>query len=342
MEYNGYSLIEILKGRVLRDDADSLVMPLARRVADLERELRTVFRADGTIHSLIYRVVEDPITGTPTFKLNAESMLSLASLLIVDECSMVDDEVGADLLSYGKKILVLGDPAQLPPVRGTGFFTEHAPDVMLTEVHRQAQDNPIIRLSMDVREGRQLALGQYGDSAVVHRSQLQPGVVSGADQVLVGLNRTRRAYNARLRKIRGIEDPLPVPGDRLVCLKNNNDKSLLNGGIWEVMRAKVANDNELPAVEMRVKSMDVGEPESPVDVVVADAFFHGKESDLDWRVRKKFDEFDYGYCLTVHKSQGSQWDNVVLFDESTSFREDRARWLYTGITRAAEKITVVV
>ena len=69
---------------------------------------------------------------------------------------MVDEELGRDLLSFGKPVLVLGDPAQLPPVKGGGFFTEAEPDIMLTEVHRQAADNPIIRMSMVVREGGRL------------------------------------------------------------------------------------------------------------------------------------------------------------------------------------------
>jgi len=72
------------------------------------------------------------------------------------------------------------------------------------------------------------------------------------------------------------------------------------------------------------------------------AFFEGSEETLPWEIRRRSDEFDYGYALTVHKSQGSQWDNVVLFDESRAFREHRHRWLYTAITRAARKLTMVV
>ena len=70
---------------------------------------------------------------------------------MIDECSMVDEELGRDLLSFGKPILVLGDPAQLPPVKGGGFFTETAPDVMLTEIHRQAEGSAIIRASRAAR-----------------------------------------------------------------------------------------------------------------------------------------------------------------------------------------------
>jgi exodeoxyribonuclease-5 len=70
--------------------------------------------------------------------------------------------------------------------------------------------------------------------------------------------------------------------------------------------------------------------------------FSGGIEDIDWAGRKRYDEFDFGYVLTVHKAQGSQWDDVVLFDESNAFGESRARWLYTGITRAAKRLTIVM
>src|SRR3954470_1062620 len=118
----------------------------------------SVLRAKGcpeasTIHSMIYRTRESD-EGGPLFALNRSGLAAKADLIIIDECSMVDEELGRDLLSFGKPVLVLGDPAQLPPVKGGGFFTAELPDAMLTEVHRQARDNPIIRLSMAVREGQ--------------------------------------------------------------------------------------------------------------------------------------------------------------------------------------------
>ncbi|MBN9447616.1 MAG: ATP-binding domain-containing protein, partial [Bosea sp.] len=71
-------------------------------------------------------------------------------------------------------------------------------------------------------------------------------------------------------------------------------------------------------------------------------FFDGTEEEVPWELRRHTDELTFGYALTVHKAQGSQWDDVVLFDEAYAFREHRARWLYTGLTRAAETITVVM
>ncbi len=186
-----------------------------------------------TIHALIYRASENE-DGAPTFTLNQDGPASRAGLIVIDECSMVDAELGRDLLSFGKPILVLGDPAQLPPVKGGGFFTETDPDVMLTQIHRQAEDNPIIRLSQIVRGGGDIGYGIYGESKVIRRDEIEAPMVLAADQVLVGLNRTRRLYNQRIRTLRGIAEALPVSGDKLVCLRNDRAKGLINGGLWRV------------------------------------------------------------------------------------------------------------
>ena len=299
----------------------------------------------STIHSLIYKPIPDEKTGQVHFHLNPDSPVADAKLIIIDEVSMVGAELALDLLSYDTRVLVLGDPAQLPPVKGEGYFINDKPDVMLSEVHRQAADNPIIRLSMDVREGRRLQYGTYGDSVVLQRRGLDKeylqGLVLGADQLLCGLNKTRQTFNARIRDLKtmiGFEAAyLPVRGDRLVCLKNNADKGLLNGGLWEVVKTAA----KAGKMKMTVKSLD-DEKAAPVEVSVPFQFFNGTEKEMDWQDLKKVDQFTYGYGLTVHKSQGSQWDNVLLFDESGAFREDAAKHLYTGITRAAERVTVVV
>ncbi len=298
-----------------------------------------------TIHSLIYKAVEDEVTGEVTFKLNPESAAANAALIVIDEVSMVGEDLAQDLLSYGCKVLVLGDPEQLPPVKGEGFFINAEPDVMLTEVHRQARDNPIIQLSMDVREGRGLKPGTYGDSRVIMRSSITKDelreLAMGADQMLCGLNKTRQTLNTRVRAIKGLAGELepwhPVPTDRLVCLKNNKEKGFLNGGLWELQTANVASK----CASVRVQSLDLPEL-SPIDTDVLLPFFNGTEKELDWKVKKGFDELTYGYCLTVHKSQGSQWDNVLLMDESFVFRDVARKHLYTGVTRASERVTVVV
>jgi exodeoxyribonuclease-5 len=291
----------------------------------------------STIHSLIYRARESG-EEQPSFELWDDAPASKAKLIIIDECSMVDADLGRDLMSFDCPLLVLGDPAQLPPIQGGGFFTNNEPDAMLTEVHRQAQDDPIVRMSMAIREGRTLDIGQFGESEVVRRDALDPDRVMNADQILVGRNNTRRAYNMRVRQKQHIEDPLPVAGDKLVCLRNNRKKALFNGGLW---RVKSRAQSKSQIVTMRVSpDEDFGGRLTKVSVR-ADCFSGGIE-DIPWEQRKPYDEFDYGYVLTVHKSQGSQWDDVVLFDESFAFQDSRARWLYTGITRAAKRLSVVV
>ena len=304
----------------------------------------------STIHSMIYTTREGP-GGIPTFVLNEGGAPATADLIIIDECSMVDAELGADLLSFGTPVLVLGDPAQLPPVKGGGFFTEHQPDVMLTEIHRQAADNPIIALSAKVREGGRLAPGDYGTVRVLRRKELDPNDVFGADQLLVGKNKTRRDMNRWFRRLHGRSDPhSPEPGDKLVCLKNNHSKGLLNGGLWEVVeiddaplkgRRKTSDLATGGLIRMIVKSLDYGIDGQHVEVTVPRAFFLGSEQEMSWKERRRYDEFDFGYALTVHKSQGSQWDNVMVFDESGVFREDAHRHLYTAITRAAERLTII-
>jgi exodeoxyribonuclease-5 len=291
----------------------------------------------STIHSLIYRARETR-DEQPTFELWDDAPASKAKLIVIDECSMVDAELGRDLMSFGCPLLVLGDPAQLPPIQGGGFFTGAEPDAMLTEVHRQAQNDPIVRLSMDVREGRRIEVGDYGDTQVVRRDALDPSRVMQADQVLVGRNNTRKAYNLRIREKQEITDPLPVAGDKLVCLRNNRKKALFNGGLWRVKaraqsKSRIVTMRLVPDEELAAKAVKVS--------VRADCFEGGVEN-IAWEQRKPYDEFDFGYVLTVHKAQGSQWDDVVLFDESFAFQESRARWLYTGITRAAKRLSIVV
>jgi exodeoxyribonuclease-5 len=307
----------------------------------------SVMRAKGcagasTIHAMIYRpkrpAEDEEEEETLSFALNRQSEAAKASLIVIDECSMVDEELGKDLLSFGKPTLVLGDPAQLPPVKGGGFFTEAEPDVMLTQVHRQAAGNPIIRLSMDIREGRELSVGDHGETTIIRRRDISADRILSADQVLVGRNKTRRLYNGRIRELRGYTSPTPEVGEKLVCLRNDKTKGLQNGGLFRVTRVKAPKSGFLKydlAPEDTLERRRIAASVWP-------AFFEGMDEALPWAVRRKSDEFDYGYALTVHKAQGSQWDDIVLFDESFAFREHRARWLYTGVTRAAERLTVVV
>ena len=177
-----------------------------------------------------------------------------------------------------------------------------------------------------------------GDSRVIRRADIDAAAATASDQLLVGLNRTRRAYNRRMRELYGHGSEFPEAGDKLVCLKNNTAKGLLNGGIWIVKTTAATRKKKLA---LHVAPEDDPGAQTAQDRRAA-GVLQGREDILTPEARRRSDEFDYGYALTVHKAQGSQWGAVVLFDESFAFREHRNRWLYTGITRAAEKLTVVI
>lgn len=301
-----------------------------------------------TIHSLIYRPrgeeeVENEETGktsiAPMFSINRQSPVAKAPLIIVDECSMVDEALGKDLMSFGTPILVLGDPGQLPPVSGGGYFTSQEPDYLLTDIHRQARDNPIIQLAMQVREGKEIMHGDWGKAKVIPKGEVTQSLVLDADQVLVGTNRTRRRYNTRLRELKGFATDYPQSGDKLVCLRNDPAKGLLNGSLWQVMTS--SKETVKPGINLMIRPEDDDMDRGAAKIKLLKAAFENIDEEIPWSTRKRYDEFDYGYALTVHKAQGSQWNDVVLFDESWAFRDTRERWLYTAITRAAETLTIV-
>jgi exodeoxyribonuclease-5 len=270
----------------------------------------------------------------PRFLLKEESEVSAAPLVILDECSMVSQRLGEDLLSFGTKVLVLGDPAQLPPVRGTGYFTDAAPDFFLTEIHRQAAESPILRLATIVREGRPLPRGEWGAARVV--GGVTAAEACRADQLLCGTNAKRRAINARQRQLAARAGPWPLAGEKLVCLRNDHQLGLLNGTQWEASRDAEVDEEDEMVIHLAVRP-DVGGPElefqAERDLFVNDerkaAFGSGLQA------------FTYGYGLTVHKAQASQWGSVILFADWPG-RASYNQWLYTGITRAADELTVVV
>lgn len=311
-----------------------------QRLKDLEAERAKLLTHSPVPETLLGKVnaaiaAERTNLARPMFQLNLESPLSLerTKLVVVDEYSMIDQQMGEDLMSFGCPVLALGDPGQLPPVKGSPFF-RGAPDMLLTEIHRQAADNPIIWMSKEVREGRTLNPGRYGESEVIPygaaRDTLAEKVLA-AEQLLVGRNATRLSSNKRVRQLKGHADPLPRAGDKLVCLRNNHEVGLLNGQIWKA-REDATFDGAYLQLQLE------GDDGARLDDVFAHPnYFHGTQ--LDYWARKDAEEFDYGYALTVHKSQGSQWSNTLLLDEW--FMSDRRQWLYTAITRAAERINIV-
>ena len=273
-------------------------------------------------------------------KLPEESALGEADLLVVDECSMVDEEMKQDLLTFGTPILALGDPGQLPPIQGTGALVDPPVQALLTEIHRQAEGNPIIDYATRARSGIHIPYGEEGDSARITRDSITKGLVFGCDQILTGKNNSRRDLNRRYRELEGRQGTYPHPGEKLICLRNNAGLGIFNGMMCEVISRGEEYD---ASIEYEIKT----ELDNTIKVKILRAHFdvyNDKEAlnNVKWWERRDSDEFDFGYAITVHKSQGSQWDRVLVMDDKfLGWKpQERKRWLYTAITRAAESVVI--
>lgn len=279
----------------------------------------------------------------PTFSLRDKDELKDIDLIVIDEVSMVGEQLGQDLLSFDKKILVLGDPAQLPPIDGGGFFTSAKPDFLLTEIHRQARDNPIITMATLVRQGHRLKKGSYGDSKCIDRREENEDP-SNFEQLIVGLNRTRKDWNARYRDLFGWTSSTPEQGEKVICLKNNKERGLLNGTQWRVGQA----EDRGYAIAMEIFPWEEEYDPTKRGLLVEAHQFDTDFKQLMWYERSKAEEFDFGYAITCHKAQGSQWKTVYIANESYVFagrngKPDYSRnWLYTALTRAEERVVVAL
>jgi exodeoxyribonuclease V len=309
-----------------------------------------------TIHKLIYEL--DDSQKTPQFVLRDKASLTQKyKLIVVDEASMVDRKIEEDLKSFGIKILAIGDQGQLEPVSSgkgdnKGTLLEN-PAVVLTEIHRQAEGNPIIHLSMLARQRKRIEPGKYGDKAYVLRKQdLDPrrllSIYMRADQVLCGYNNTRKRINQDIRRALGFTSPLPQVSDKVICTKNNWSKSingiaLVNGmtGFVQELQENVKKDNFIRRDCMKIAFRPDFMKESFKDVLLLHDEFKNNKVELSREEYSIYDQFDFGYVITTHKSQGSQWNNVVLINEVLN-SESHHRWLYTGITRAADKLILIV
>lgn len=288
----------------------------------------------------------------PGFVLNPGSELAFADLLIVDEVSMVDRNLAADLLAFGVPIIALGDPAQLPPVGSGGYFTkggEKVADSMLTDVRRQAEGGDIIELATEVRNSRVLPK----DNPQVYRQISRSGAMA-ADQILVGKNSTRWGKNLKMRKLLGRDGDVLAKGEKIICLENNKNLRCMNGQMFFVQETRESKyPNYIEALLFcDCESFDSNDITchlcrwSPKWVPLHIGGFLSEEEEARIKVmpygKKQAAMYaTYGYAITVHKAQGSEWKNVLLFDESAVFRKDGWRWLYTGITRASEGLVVV-
>lgn len=299
-----------------------------------------------TIHSYRYQPTEDEDGNLKFIRKPKEECEG--DLLIIDEISMVNKELLNDLISLGKPMIGLGDPAQLPPVKGTNDILDN-PDIFLTKVWRN--DGGILELSKDVRETGFYILGKEYHNVRIrsifnYQEEIKRLVTRDDSIVLVKFNNTRRSLNRLVRKeVFNRHKPIEV-GERLICLKNNKDFGIMNGMIFTLLAIKkeIAWAN---AALVRASIDGIGERDLLLDLDI----IKGKTTEVKQSYPKKIKlhrsdrqsvkccEVDYGYVITTHKSQGSEFKHVVVVNEGINIG-DHQKWLYTAVTRARESLVI--
>jgi exodeoxyribonuclease-5 len=267
-------------------------------------------------------------------------------LLILDEVSMVGSRLAEDIQRYGIPVLVLGDPAQLPPVDGGGYYTSGQPDYMLETIHRQALESPVLELATRIRLSQGAALG------ITAADMTAPTVAEAMehDQVIVWSNKRRWAMIDVMRKRMDRQPGVPVAGDRIMCLTNNKDLAVFNGAQFTVL---AATPTPLGPT-LRLLDDDGHERTIPT---FGDGF-QGMDQERQAKgsgagIRGGRMLATFSQAITCHKSQGSEWGSVYVVNELPSMmgmtsRKEGPRaaeaqgrqWLYTAVTRAADRVTI--
>lgn len=302
----------------------------------------------STIHSLIYSS-KDSVGSSPVWELK-ESLQR--NLVIVDEASMVDEQIWNDLLSFKIPILAVGDHGQLPPV-GSSFNLMKQPQIRLERIWRQAEDSEIIEVATLARETGQIPVGNFGEGVrKLDRAEAETGQIvqeileSWKPELLLlcGYNATRTKLNQAIRGYRDYESLAPQIGDRVVCLRNNRTKKIFNGMLGSITSISQAKDDPLGLwydVEIALDGEDY-----PYAGWVLRSQFGASEAIKEIPLLpsgERGDLWEFGYALTVHKAQGSQSESVLVFEErfGKSSEEDWKRWLYTAVTRATTNLIIV-
>ena len=314
----------------------------------------------STLHKLLYESLPRP-DGT-WYRKPVERIPY--KIVVVDEVSMVPQSMIDQLFRYHIYLLALGDPFQLPPINKDDVNTLlDKPHVFLDEIMRQAQESEIIRVSMDIREGKDLSLLDGSEVKIYDKKDFTAPMMLWADQILVGTNATRIGLNNTMRELLGREGG-PQDGDKVICLKNdwdtiaNNYDPLVNGTIgylkdsystfvsfprflgghkFDVLQSKFITDGgaEFDTLPMDKKMIMTGEKccDFKTAWTISRNRMHG---------HKLPKEFTYGYAITCHKAQGSQWEKVLIVEEGFPYdKTEHARWLYTALTRAEEKAVII-
>lgn len=286
-------------------------------------------------------------------------------IVVVDECSMVPMQFREILENMPDIFIIyLGDDAQLPPIKKEDDnHLLDAPNAKLTQIMRQAEGNDIIDIATAIRQGERLNYYNGKDAKILRKSELNEGMLLWADIIICATNRTRAFLNKEVRRIKGYKGDI-VEGEKIICLRNNWDiitpvekVPLINGMIGyahNISEGGVSFPRYLGGridtfnLEVETESREYFNPISidkqcfltntpALTPQMKYKVLHNKE----WRGYLP-EEMTYGYAITCWKAQGSQWDKVLLYEEDFPYEEElRQRFLYTAVTRAADKLVIL-
>ena len=268
-------------------------------------------------------------------------------LIVVDEGSMVPAKMADWLLKFKVPIIVLGDLNQLPPVIGDSFFLKE-PDVVLTQIMRQSSESPIPYFAQNVLQNGTKCLSpglQIGDKInVLSKADITPELLKDYDVIICGTNKTRNNLNTYIReRIYGRTQDYPVIGDKLICRENDwtfsvDDVYLINGLIGYVTDIDLESISDYTMkIDFKPEFMD-----NEFKNVTLDRIYMGLSPNDKRFYRSNYHKFEYGYAIPFHLSQGSQYNRVLVFNESFGTAEERRKWLYTAVTRAIDKVTILI
>lgn len=281
----------------------------------------------STIHSCIYRPFQDSDGETFWKLVDKESLLREVDGFIVDEASMVSKEIHEDLMSFGVPIIYVGDHGQLEPI-GTDFNLMKDPDFRLETVHRNAGE--IAYFAEHLRKGRNpLLFDSSKNVQVVQSSAVEDRHLNMFDQVICAYNRTRVEINNRARADKNLGHAYVSIGEKIICLRNNKVKKLFNGMQGTVL--KVKNNYKMDLVSDGDYFEDISyDPDQ-----FGRETYCFKFSDSD-----STNPFDYAYCITCHKAQGDQFNNLIVYEQKCS-KWSHSRWSYTAASRAVKNLVWV-
>ncbi|MBX0289700.1 ATP-dependent RecD-like DNA helicase [Hymenobacter sp. HSC-4F20] len=274
----------------------------------------------GTIHSFLYQFIRME-NDKPVFRLDPK--FGAAKLVIVDEYSMLSDKIIEHINNSANRVLYLGDPFQLPPVNNQQTLLK--PDLFMESIQRQALESPILRYATKVRQGDLVDYCDEGDFKYVRRNTLTLDEYMNADQFICGRNDTRKDFNNRARRYRGFTSALPQRGDKVIITRNNPAAGVFNGMI------DIAAADANPFHEGSKYQLALSE--------VGTLNFLADPARFDFSVHKDLNTLDYAYAITCHKSQGSEFDHVIVYNEPIGKDNlEKRRWAYTAATRAKKTL----